>query len=108
MLEQYGAKVVTAASAVEALHLLPQVDPHAIVADLRMPGMDGFDFLRRLQTDPRRARIPVVAVTALGTDADYLKTLTHGFQAHLTKPVEDTVLASVVLRVIRDRRPRRA
>lgn len=104
MLERHGATVFLTETAFQALRLLETMQPDVVVADLRMPRMDGFEFVREIRTERRWTRLPVIALTALGTDEDYLGTLSSGFDAHLTKPVDDVVLASTVLRVAR-RRP---
>jgi CheY-like chemotaxis protein len=105
MLEQHGAWVVVAADGLEAIHLLTRLRPNAVVCDLRMPRMDGFGFVRQLRADPHWAHLPVVALTAYGADADYMRTFEQGFDAHLMKPVDDVTLASAVLRILRGPRP---
>jgi two-component system CheB/CheR fusion protein len=104
MLELHGASVVVASGAYETLLLLLTVCPDALVVDLRMPEMDGFQLVRRLRADPHWRHLPIVALSALGSDADYLHTFQDGFDAHVTKPADDAVLAAVVDRVIRARR----
>jgi CheY-like chemotaxis protein len=107
MLEHHGAQVLTATDGVDALWRL--LDAHADVAiiDLRMPVMDGFALAARLHADPHWWDLPLVALTALGSDADFIRTLEQDFQAHLVKPVDDDVLASVVARAARTGRGRR-
>ena len=58
-----GYRVAQAGSAVEGLSLALQNSPDAIVMDLSMPGMDGFEATRRLKADPRTSHIPVLAVS---------------------------------------------
>ena len=64
-----------------------------------MPGMDGFTVIRRPQADPETAMIRVVAVTALGEDADFRQTWDAGFDGHLVKPITDEELAAALDRV---------
>jgi CheY-like chemotaxis protein len=101
MLEWHGARVVEAATGLDAIDRLRSSRPHIAVVDLRMPGLDGFGLIRRLRDDDRWARLPAIALTALGSDADLLRTLEAGFAAHLTKPVDDVLLATTVQRVLR-------
>jgi CheY-like chemotaxis protein len=96
---------VAAKSGREALRRLQMIHPDAVVTDILMPGMDGFEFVRALRASPRWADVPVIALTALGADRDYFETWSAGFQAHLAKPVDDAVLAAIILRVVG--RPRR-
>ncbi|HEV8674810.1 MAG TPA: response regulator [Methylomirabilota bacterium] len=105
LLEHHGASVVAAKSGREALRRLQMIHPDAVVTDILMPGMDGFEFVRALRASPRWADVPVIALTALGADRDYFETWSAGFQAHLAKPVDDAVLAAIILRVVG--RPRR-
>lgn len=105
--ESLGAIVIEARDGREALERLAMARPDVILCDLLMPGLDGFGFCQRLRLDPRYSKIPVVAVTALSHDLDYLKTLETGFDAHVSKPVDHEDLAAVLARVLGGRRPRR-
>jgi CheY-like chemotaxis protein len=96
MLEPLGARVLTAASGPEALALWGRAAVHLVLLDLLMPEMDGFRVIRALRRHPRAARVPIVAMTALGSETDYYRTWEAGFDGHLTKPVEHGDLASVV------------
>lgn len=100
MLRNQGAGVVVARDGLEALQLLRTTWPDIALLDLLMPELDGFGLVKRLRADPRWRRLPVIAVTALGSQADYLHTWELDFSAHLTKPVDDVVLASTVLRAL--------
>jgi CheY-like chemotaxis protein len=105
VLEPLATRVLLAENGYEALALL-RTDgrlPDVILCDLLMPAMDGLNFARRLQQEPEWKSIPIVAVTALGQLADYIMTWTHGFQAHLTKPIDPTLLADVVRKLARKR-----
>jgi CheY-like chemotaxis protein len=107
MLEHHGAQVVTATDGVDALWRLLDARADVAVIDLRMPVMDGFTLAARLHADPHWWDLPLVALTALASDADFIRTLELDFQAHLVKPVDDDALASVVARAARSRRDRR-
>src|SRR5262249_35043056 len=94
MLRQHGAEMIVARDGLEALQLLETAQPDIALLDLLMPGLDGFRLAERLRADPRWRRLPVIAVSALGTHEDYLRTWELDFAAHLTKPVDFAVLAS--------------
>jgi CheY-like chemotaxis protein len=68
LLPGYGCRVTTAAGGVEALGLLRsgQTLPCLILADLMMPGMNGFEFYAQLIRDPALVMIPVVFITGAG------------------------------------------
>lgn len=84
-LEAEGFTVVTAADGAEGLALVRDEGPAAILLDMMMPGVDGWDFLRRWHEDTTYQPVPVIIVTARGGDirADEL-----GVQAVFTKPFD--------------------
>jgi two-component system sensor histidine kinase/response regulator len=96
MLETLGAQVTVANDGLEALNKLARLDPDIILCDLRLPVMDGFEFVRRIRSDPGRAHLPVVAVSALAKAADYRQSREAGFDAHLSKPFDYAALASAL------------
>lgn len=82
-LEYEGFTVVTAADGAEALQLVRDKAPSAILLDLMMPGVNGWDFLQRWREDAAYRPVPVIVITASGEEirADDL-----GVQAIFTKP----------------------
>lgn len=86
--ETFGATVREARDGYEAMAQVLRSPPHLIFCDLRMPGLDGFGFVERLQEHPQLSRIPVIAVTGLASDADVLRSWAAGFAGHLVKPVK--------------------
>jgi CheY-like chemotaxis protein len=71
MLAPLGARVLLAEDAQVALRVLNTERPHIILLDLMLPGMDGLTFAHHIQSDPRLKNIPLLAVTALASMADY-------------------------------------
>jgi two-component system CheB/CheR fusion protein len=100
MVEHTGANCLTARNGLDALGLVTRHKVHLILCDLRMPVMDGYEFIRRMRKDPLLARIPVIAVTAFGMDEDLQRTRKAGFLAHMVKPITWTALASMLARVL--------
>ncbi len=98
MLGQHGVDVYTAGSADEALALIARVKPDVIVSDVGMPGVDGYQFMRKVRSlsDEQGGRTPAVALTAFARSEDRTKALLAGYQAHLAKPVDANELAAVV------------
>ena len=89
-----------------ALQRLKTRTPDLILADLRMPGMDGLAFARRVKADAQWRSVPIVAVTALGSLADLHATREAGFAAHALKPIQWEPLIRTIHRVLLRPRPR--
>jgi CheY-like chemotaxis protein len=105
ILETSGATVDTAFSAEQALAVLAQHHPDAMISDLGMPVMDGFDLIRRIRAskEPRIASIPAAALTAYARSEDRAKALRAGFGMHLAKPVDPAELVAAVAAMTRGR-----
>jgi CheY-like chemotaxis protein len=88
--EGYAASSVESGAA--ALAAVDSERPGLILLDIMMPGMDGFDVLRRLKADPKAGQIPVVMVTALDDEASRMRLCAAGACQVITKPVDRWVL----------------
>ncbi len=91
-LTQRGYEVVAAASGEEGLEFLCDVRPEVLLTDLRLPGMDGREFVRRVRQMPELAEVPAFAVTGYGEVRDVEHALDAGFNGHFTKPADTAVL----------------
>jgi CheY-like chemotaxis protein len=89
MLEELGARVVTAANGEQGLQAMLSHAPDLVLVDLIMPVMDGYEFARRLRSDPKYRRVRLVALTGLREEPSVLKTWSLGFDGHLTKPITE-------------------
>lgn len=99
LLQSNGYRVITAADGLEALALLEQEDPPAmLLVDVEMPDMDGMELLRRLRADERYKRLPVVMLTAHAAGPISQKAIALGAQAYLTKPYAPNELLAQVRR----------
>jgi signal transduction histidine kinase/ActR/RegA family two-component response regulator len=96
-LESCSAVVLTASSSAEALDLLQHHHVNVLLADIAMPGEDGYTLIRKLRSlDIATATIPAAALTAFAREEDRQEALRAGFQLHLTKPVEAGSLIAAV------------
>ncbi|HZF10923.1 MAG TPA: ATP-binding protein [Thermoanaerobaculia bacterium] len=104
VLGRYGARVDTVASAAEALDALERSGADVLVADIGMPGTDGYALIQQVRALPgTMATIPALALTAYAGAADRDRALAAGFVLHLGKPVEPAELAAAVARIWQER-----
>lgn len=105
ILQRHRMRVLAASDGVEALELAQHSRPHAVLLDLRMPGMDGLEVLQRLQAQPATAAIPVVILTAndLGPDAS-AQAFNLGARGFLEKPVTAERLIATLTSVMQTRK----
>ncbi len=97
-LQADGYAVITAGRGEEALALLEDQRPDLIILDLMMPGIDGFETLRRVRTE---LQVPVIMLTARAGDADKLRGLQGGADDYVTKPFNPDELSARVAAVLR-------
>jgi PAS domain S-box-containing protein len=105
MLMMYGVSVRTAGRSGPAMHILTEWRPDVLLADIAMPGEDGYTLLRRVRALPSPlGAIPAVAITGDTDPQSVQRSFGAGFDAHLGKPLEPHVLADALARVLRLRR----
>ncbi len=96
LLEEGGARVTTATSALEALRIASENEFDVVLSDISMPGMDGFEFVRRLRELPGNRDLPVLALTGFGRPEDIHRAQSEGFFSHLTKPFDLAKLSEIL------------
>jgi len=97
VLEGQGAVVSVVRSGDAALRLLESSAPDLLISDIGMPGMDGYQFMRRMRAaEPKERRTPALALTAFARPDDRKNAILAGYQAHLAKPFDMAELAIVV------------
>lgn len=100
-LESAGAEVRCAGSARLGLEQLAGFEPHALVSDIAMPEMDGFDLIRTVRAGASGHReLPAIAVSAYASKEDRQRALAAGFLDHLPKPVDIPRLVDALLRLM--------
>jgi CheY-like chemotaxis protein len=97
-LTQHGAKAFACASAADALLHVERFHPDILVADIGMPGEDGYSLIRKIRARPAAegGSTPGIALTAYAGDANRRRALEAGFQQHMVKPVEPDELISAI------------
>lgn len=90
LLEGHGATVRSESDAVSGLKELKRKRPHIVLSDIGMPGVDGYEFLKRIRAlSPNDGgNVPVIALTAFARIEDRREALAAGFHAHVTKPID--------------------
>ncbi len=92
LLEYLGAKVHVAKHGEEALALLEDIVPTAILLDLSMPYMNGWEMIKHMRQRRELAHVPVLAVTAHAMDGDRARVLDAGFDDYISKPYDIHIL----------------
>jgi CheY-like chemotaxis protein len=95
-LKSTGYQVRTAADGPEALRLAEGFQPQAVLLDIGLPRMDGFEVARRLRQNGGSARPMLIAVTGWGDDESRARTRAAGFDHHLVKPIEFSALQELL------------
>ncbi len=109
LLQDLGFEVESARNGKDAVEQLRQAPPghyDLVLMDIQMPVMDGWKAAEAIRAlpDPLRAQVPVIALSANAFESDIRKSLSHGMDAHLTKPLDIPQLLKTVQRVLRERR----
>jgi PAS domain S-box-containing protein len=112
-LQQAGAIVLTATSAMEALQILTQFVPQSptqsisqssidvLISDIGMPDVDGYMLIQQIRALPTaQSKLPAIALTAYAGESNQKKAIEAGFQRHLAKPVEPEVLVETVAALV--------
>jgi len=96
LLTHEGYDVRTAERAEDALEMLHDYRPELILADIRLPGMDGLEMTRHVKENPQTRPIRVVALTACAMKGDREKALSAGCEDYIAKPIATAALAAKV------------
>ena len=100
MLIRANIPVEVAGTAEDALQLLSPDEHVAVVIDLALPGMDGFELLSRIREDSALAILPCIAITAYHTPSLKQRVMNDGFDAYFPKPLDDIRFLRAVKEII--------
>jgi two-component system sensor histidine kinase/response regulator len=109
LLESAGVVVSIAANGREAVRAVsaaaagPRLD--AVLMDIQMPEMDGYEATREIRKDPQNASLPIIAMTAHALDSERERCAQAGMNGHVAKPVDPAALFGVLAEWL-ERRPR--
>lgn len=96
-------RVMTASNGIEAFEKIYIEEPHLIISDVMMPGMDGFEFTKKLKSDIRTCHIPLILLTALTSHDHKIEGLETGADSYIAKPFNKKHLQVRVQRLIESR-----
>lgn len=104
MLERAGANVIEASSVDEALECFRIVTVDLVVSDIRMPGRDGYSFIRELRSrEEVGATVPALALTACVEASDRAHALEAGFDMYASKPMNSMDLLTLAVELMSSR-----
>jgi PAS domain S-box-containing protein len=96
MLQLDGHEVFDAPDGVSGLELMNAVRPDVGIIDINLPAMDGYQIARRIREEPHGREMLLLALTGSDSDGDRTRSLEHGFDHHLVKPIDPDVLAKLI------------
>ncbi len=101
MIEKYTKwKVIEAVDGGEALEKITENKPDAVLLDIMMPRMDGYEVLQHLRADPETVNLPVLILTGMKTPESEVKSLELGSDDYLTKPIKREILIARLKKVL--------
>jgi CheY-like chemotaxis protein len=100
MLSQYTFEIRTANGGQAALDAIAQKMPNLVLLDLMMPGIDGFEVIRRLRADEKTKDLPIIILSALNSEQDISKGFQLGANDFINKPIiMEKLLSSVTTQI---------
>ena len=100
ILTKGGHQVIEVTSGQDSIAKAKAEKPDAIVMDVVMPGVNGFQATRQISKDPATASIPIIVVSAKNQETDRLWAMRQGAREYVVKPVKDADLLAKVKQVL--------
>jgi CheY-like chemotaxis protein len=99
-LQYQGYHVVTAGNGEDAINVAMQTNPNLILMDINLPGLDGLAATRRIREHEGLRDVPVIAVTAFGTEGFQRAAYDAGISGYLTKPLDFDRMNQLIARLL--------
>jgi len=100
ILTKGGHEVIEVTSGQDSIAKAKAEKPDAIVMDVVMPGINGFQATRQISKDPDTSAIPIIVVSAKNQETDRLWAMRQGAREYVVKPVKDADLLAKVKQVL--------
>ncbi len=100
ILERKGFKVVKTTDSLAVMHMLDAVQPHLVISDLMMPGLDGLGLCEQIRMQPERAALPLLIVSAKSDRVTIESCFQAGATEYATKPLSPEMLVNTVYRLL--------
>lgn len=98
ILEDYGAKVTAVNNGLKAVNAVKEAAPDAVLMDIQMPIMDGYQATKAIRKIPELSQLPIIAMTANVSAEDIDNCLRAGMNAHIGKPIDEDKLIKTLLK----------
>jgi CheY-like chemotaxis protein len=99
VMRKSGYEAHVAYDGLEAVNAAQQLRPDAVLLDLRLPQLDGFEACRRIRQQPGGEKVLLIAHTGLSDGDERRRVQEAGFDAHLTKPLDQSALRQLLARL---------
>jgi CheY-like chemotaxis protein len=99
-LQQQNYQVVTASNGEDAIKIATQTNPNLILMDINLPELDGLAATRRIRDIETLREVPVVAITAFGTEGFQRAAYDVGVDGYLTKPIDMDRMHQLIARLL--------
>src|SRR5438876_4675642 len=100
-LEIEGYRVTTILNGEYAIQFALRETPHLIILDIMLPGIDGYEVIRRLRDHPKSVHIPIIVLSALDEPEDKVRAFEGDVDGYITKPFHNDELLARVRRQLR-------
>ncbi len=104
-LSKEGYQITTANNGKKALKKAKKINPHLVILDMMMPGMDGIETCKKLREIPEMQKSIITFLTALSEDLKEMQSYEAGADDYITKPIRPKVLVSKVKALLRRFKP---
>jgi two-component system CheB/CheR fusion protein len=95
-LEWAGYLVSTASDGKRAIEVAKKTHPDLIISDIKMPEIDGYQFIQQVKKIPELESVPAIAMTGFGMARDVEMAMSVGYSAHLVKPIDISQLCRLI------------